>query len=324
VRVVRDAGFDMIAGFFTSWTASPVVGPKLKAALEEGLEGRPELPFVMVCQGGPEVSAEYEALGMLVFEDPTRAVRALARLADLSAGFRGAEVAALPEVGEVRLPREVVGEAEAKRVMAAAGIPVPEERVVASAEDAAAAAEAIGFPAVLKIVSPDITHKTEVGGVALGLPDAGAVREAAEAMLNRVRVEAPGARIEGLLVGRMAGEGVELIAGVRRDPVMGPVVMVGLGGVFTEVLRDVDVSLAPVTPAEARAALERLKGAALLKGARGRPPVDLDAAAEAISRLSVLAAREPEAFDSVEINPLLARPDGVAALDALIVPRGEA
>lgn len=322
VRIVRDAGFDMIAAFFTSWTASPVVGPRLRAALQEGLEGRPDMPFVMVCQGDDEMAAAYEAEGMLVFEDPSRAVRALARLAELAEGFRAAEqgAEAVPEV-DVRLPAGLVGEAEAKRVMAAAGIPVPEERVVATPEAAAEAAAEIGFPAVLKIVSPDIAHKTEVGGVALGLADADAVRAAAARMLDSVAEKAPGAKIDGLLVGRMAGEGVELIVGARRDPVMGPIVMVGLGGVFTEVLRDVDVSLAPVTRSEARAALERLRGAALLKGARGRPAVDMDAAADAISRLSALAAANAEGFESIEINPLLARADGVVALDALIVPR---
>lgn len=326
VEVVRAEGFDMVAGFFTSWTDSPVVGPKLRAALDAGLDGRPGMPFVMVCQGDAEMAASYEAAGMLVFEDPSRAVRALAGLATLAEGFRAADAApeGLPDIGEARLPAGPVGEAEAKALLARAGIPALPETVVQTPEEAARAASDFGFPAVLKIVSPDIAHKTEAGGVALGLADAEAVRAVAEEMLATVAQRAPGARIDGLLVSRMAGEGVELIVGARRDPVMGPIMVVGLGGVFTEVLRDVDVSLAPVTPSQARAALERLRGAALLKGARGRPPVDLDAAAEAVSRLSVLAARDPEAFDSVEINPLLAAPDGVLALDALITPRSEA
>ncbi len=207
--------------------------------------------------------------------------------------------------------------------MAAAGIPIPAEEVVQTPETAAEAAARIGFPTVLKIVSPDIAHKTEVGGVRLNLPDAEAVREAAAQMLASVAAKAPNARIEGLLVGRMAGEGVELILGARRDPVMGPVVLVGLGGVFTEVMRDVALALAPVSHAEAREMLEGLRGAALLKGARGKPPVDLDAAADAIRRLSALAASDPDGFESLEINPLLVQETGALALDALIEPRAE-
>jgi acyl-CoA synthetase (NDP forming) len=173
----------------------------------------------------------------------------------------------------------------------------------------------------MKIASPDIAHKTEVGGVALNLVDANAVRAAAEAMLASVAEKKPGARIDGFLISPMAGDGVELIVGVRRDAVMGPVAMVGLGGIFTEVLKDVAVGLAPLTPGEAERLIASLRGAALLGGVRGRPPSDIGAAADVISRLSVLASSQPDAFDSIEINPLLVRTSGAVALDALIVPR---
>ena len=175
---------------------------------------------------------------------------------------------------------------------------------------------------MLKIVSPDLPHKTEVGGVRLNVPPL-EMETAAREMLESVARNAPHARIEGLLVGPMAGEGVELIVGARRDPVMGPVMLIGLGGVFTEVLKDVAVELAPLSPAQALAALNGLRGAALLHGARGKAPVDVQAAAEAISRLSALAAADPDGFESLEINPLLVMPEGVLALDALIEPRKE-
>lgn len=139
-------------------------------------------------------------------------------------------------------------------------------------------------------------------------------------MRARVAEAVPGARIDGLLVARMAGAGVELILGARIDPVMGPIVLVGLGGIFVEVMQDVVVELAPIGPARARAMLDRLRGRALLAGVRGRPAVDLDAAAMAIARLSVVAADNADRFSSIEINPLLIQETGAVALDALVLP----
>ncbi|MGR3454509.1 acetate--CoA ligase family protein, partial [Pseudooceanicola sp.] len=177
-----------------------------------------------------------------------------------------------------------------------------------------------GGPVVLKILSPDIAHKTEVGGVALNLRGAGPVRAAAQRMLEEIPAKVPDARIDGLLVSPMAGEGVELIVGTHRDPVMGPMVMVGLGGVLAEVLKDVALARAPVTAEEALGLLARLRGGAILDGVRGRPGVDRKAVADVIARLSVLAAANADSVESIEINPLLARPDGAVALDALILP----
>lgn len=317
-----DGGYDMLVSFFTSWTASPVLGPKVQKAIVEGVTGQEPKPVVLVCQGSDEVLASYEEHGILTFEDPSRAIGALGHLARFAEAVRrAAEEDPLPAVSEdIVLQGRPVGEGEAKAILSAAGIPVLAEELAADPKEAVEAAQRLGMPIALKIASPDILHKTEVGGVALGLADAAAVRSAAETMLASVREKAPGARIEGMLVSPMAGEGVELVVGVRNDPVMGPLILVGLGGIFVEVLKDVALDMAPVGPARAKAMIEGLKGAALLKGVRGRPAVDIDAAADAVSRLSVLAARNPGTFDSIEINPLLVRPKGAVALDALIVP----
>jgi succinyl-CoA synthetase beta subunit len=156
----------------------------------------------------------------------------------------------------------------------------------------------------------------------LGLTTADAVRDAARRMLTEIPALMPDAQIEGVLVTPMAGEGVELILGTQRDPIMGPMVMIGMGGILAEVAPDVVLARAPVTPDQALDMLGRLRAAALLDGVRGRPAVDKAAVADAISRLSVLAYANAEQIESIEINPLLARDDGVLALDALIVPRG--
>ncbi len=316
--MAASGAFDMTAAFFTSWTASPVIGPVIREAVGARAPGA---PFALVCQGDEATLAGYEAEGCLVFEDPSRAVRALAHLARAGEAARREAAPDPPPAPSVRLDGRPMGEAEAKAVLARAGIETPPEATARTPAEAAEAARAIGFPVALKIVSPDLAHKTEAGGVALGLRDAAAVEEAASAMLARVGRAAPEARLEGLLVSCMAGEGVELIVGARVDPVMGPIVVAGLGGILVEVLRDVATELAPIGPRRARAMLGRLRGAGLLEGVRGRPALDLEAAADALARLSALLAANADVLDSIEINPLLVRARGAVALDALIVPR---
>ena len=320
LEVVASSGAaDMTAAFFTSWTAQPAMASTIREAVRAAR--RPGAPFALVCQGDDATLAAYEAEGCPVFEDPSRAVRALAHLARIGEAMRREEPPDPPPVLDVRLGARAMGEAEAKAALARAGIEVPPEAVARTPAEAAQAAGRVGFPVALKVVSADLPHKSDVGGVALSLADAAAVEAAAEAMLARVMGAAPEARLEGLLVSRMAGEGVEVIVGARVDPVMGPLVVVGLGGVFVEVLRDVVTEPAPIGPRRARAMLARLRGAALLAGTRGRPPLDLDAAADAVARLSALAADNEDVLGSIEINPLLVRERGAVALDALIVPR---
>ncbi|MFT6774461.1 MAG: acyl-CoA synthetase (NDP forming) [Paracoccaceae bacterium] len=320
--MLTDGGYDLLAGFFTSWTASPVFGPKVRAALTEALSGNAK-PFALVGQASPDQMDAYEADGIIVFEDPSRAVAALASLARFARAFDTPEddPADLPDIGAIPVPARAIPEDEGKALLARAGIGVLTEEVAVTPALAAAAAVRLGLPVAMKIVSPDIAHKSEVGGVALGLNDAAAVEAAAHAMLATVAALAPNAAITGLLIAPMAGEGVELIVGAHRDPVLGMMALVGLGGIFAEVMKDTVTAPAPVTPARAEAMLRSLRGAALLDGVRGRPAVDIKAVADAVSRLSVLAARNEATLDGIEINPLLARPDGAVALDALFTPR---
>jgi len=180
--------------------------------------------------------------------------------------------------------------------------------------------ELIGDRLVLKIVSPQITHKTEVGGVMLDVPaaEAGA---AYDRLIERVKARAPGATLDGVLMSPMVRGGVEMILGVQDDAVFGPVVLLGLGGIFVEVLRDVTFRIAPFGVEEAHRMIGELRGATILEGARGQPPADLDALATALSRLSLFAAAQRGRFTSIDINPLLVRAkgEGAAALDALIL-----
>jgi succinyl-CoA synthetase beta subunit len=190
------------------------------------------------------------------------------------------------------------------------------EQACASAEDAVAAAQRFGFPVVAKILSPDILHKSEIGGVILDLADADAVRAAHATLLARAAERAPGARIEGVLVAKQVKGAVEMALGIARDPVFGPVAMVGLGGVFIEILKDVAFRRCPFDETQAEAMIRGLKGFPLLDGARGRPRADVKALAAALAALSRFAAGADERLLSVDINPLLVLPEGQGAFAA--------
>lgn len=301
--------------------------PRLRRVYTEALvAARTRFPdrILAVCMHGPpDAAAELSAMGFVVTDGVDACCAALAGLAGLHEALETTTPAACPPPDAAPLPPEALRtEAGAKAALAAAGVPVLPERVVTGPDEAATAATALGFPVALKIVSPDLPHKTEAGGVTLALADPAAVREAASAMLSRVRQSAPAARIEGLLVAPMVSGGTELIVGSTQDPVFGPVIMAGLGGIFAEILRDVAVRPAPVTEAEAADMLRSLKAFAVLDGARGRPRADLAAAASAVAAVSRFAAAHAAQVASVDINPLLVRPEGegAVALDALIVP----
>lgn len=214
--------------------------------------------------------------------------------------------------------RTALSEIESKKILEAIGIPsaIPEQ--AATADDAAAIATRIGFQVVLKVLSPDVTHKSEVGGVELNLRSAAEVREGFDRIRDALAKKQPGARFEGVAVQPMARPGLELIAGIVRDERFGPLIVVGLGGIFVELLKDTALRLAPVDAKEARAMLLSLRGAAMLHGARGGVAVDIDAIANAIARLSEFAAATPE-IKEMDLNPIVAYPSGVIALDARVL-----
>ena len=207
-------------------------------------------------------------------------------------------------------------ESEAKRVLAVYDVPVVEERLAKTVEEARAAARAFGYPVVMKAESPTILHKTELGVVKLGIADdAALVRAYAE-----IEAAAKGHELRGVLVQPMI-PGVEVIVGARVDPVVGPVVLVGSGGVLVKLMQDSVAALAPVSVAEANAMLARLKGYKLLTGFRGSAPVDLEALADAIARLSELASDLVTEIEALDVNPLRCDGERVLAVDALIMPR---
>jgi acyl-CoA synthetase (NDP forming) len=213
-----------------------------------------------------------------------------------------------------------VTEREAKEILALYGVPVVGERLTQTEYEAVSAAAALGFPVVIKVESPDLPHKTEAGVIRLNLRTDDDVRTAyAEVMANAAKVSPP-PRINGVLVQPMVPQGVELVIGARNDPLFGPLIVVGLGGILVEVLQDSALSPAPVTAHQAQAMLRRLKGFKLLQGFRGMAAVDVNKLADIISRVSRFAADQRDQVAELDINPLICNGDRIVAVDALIVP----
>ncbi|MCC2669887.1 MAG: bifunctional acyl-CoA synthetase/GNAT family N-acetyltransferase, partial [Armatimonadetes bacterium] len=218
----------------------------------------------------------------------------------------------------------VLPEATSKAVLEAYGIPVTRTLIAGCEQEAVEAAEGLGYPVVLKVVSPQITHKTDVGGVVLNVEHEAGVREGFRRIEAAVRRQRPEARFDGVSVQRMIAEaGVELILGARKDPVLGAVIMVGLGGVTAELLQDRALGLPPLNERLARQMLESLRAWPLLQGYRGRPGVDLDRLTEVLVRFSYLIANHPEIAE-LDVNPLRATPAEVIALDARVILDREA
>jgi acyl-CoA synthetase (NDP forming) len=212
-------------------------------------------------------------------------------------------------------------EREAKKVLALYGVPVVGERVAQSAQEAVNAAGALGYPVVLKVESPDLPHKTEAGVVRLNLRDSDEVRAAYQTIMAKANAATPPPRINGVLVQTMMPQGVEMVVGARIDPLFGPLVVVGLGGILVELLQDSTLAPAPVTHAEALGLLTQLKGARLLDGFRGMPSVDCNHLADVICRVAAFAADHRGIIAELDVNPLICTGEHITAVDALIVPK---
>jgi acetyltransferase len=214
-------------------------------------------------------------------------------------------------------------EDEVKTLLRLHGIEASAERLATDAEAAVAAAQELGFPVALKIQSPDILHKTEIGGLLLNLAEADAVRQGFATLMERAKERAPDAKLRGVLVQRMAPRGVEVIIGAVRDATFGPLMMVGLGGIAVELFKDVAYRPAPVSREEARRMLDELRSAPLLRGFRGGPPLDVDALAGLVAEISQIVASLADEIAEFELNPVIlhANGHGLTIADALLMRR---
>lgn len=325
--MLAEGGYGAIVVFLTNVFYSDVLRRPMFDCFANIRRGYPDATIGLCTITPDDVRSGLEALGYPVLDEPVRMVDTLAALARFERSFSESRssVPGAAHDPSLVLPVRARNEFDAKQALARAGFPVVEERLVTTRDAATGACEELGYPVALKIASPDIPHKSEIGGVVLGLDGAGRVEAAFDALMARAREKAPLARLDGVVVARMAPPGVETILGTSHDPVFGPVVMFGLGGVFVEALRDVTLRVAPFDVDEARRMIGEIRAAAVLDGMRGQAAADKDALARALARLSGIAAANADTIHSIDVNPFIVLPDGDGALavDALIVPRQE-
>lgn len=290
---------------------------------------RGEKPILVSFMGGADVMPgreELVAANLPDYPSPERAVAALKAMLDYSRWLtRPPRVITRFRVNRRRAQRIIarhlkvgqlqVGEAQAKEILRAYDFNVPAGQLAMNVDEAVDFADRAGYPVAMKIASPDIIHKSDIGGVKLGLDSAEAVRDAFDLMMMRVRQRVPTARIEGVYLETMVKRGREIILGMTRDPQFGPMLMFGLGGIFVEVMKDVTFHIAPITKEESMQMLQSTKSFALLKGVRGQASVDLDAIAEALQRISQLVTDFPQIVE-MDINPFIVGTVGTESIAA--------
>jgi acyl-CoA synthetase (NDP forming) len=217
--------------------------------------------------------------------------------------------------------RTLLTEIESKVLLSEAGIPVIQTRLATSKQEAIGMSKKLGFPVALKIVSPEITHKSDAGGVKLGLKTSRQVEAAYEEILSAVKQKYPHAVIDGISVQKMARPGIEVIVGMTKDAQFGPVLMFGLGGILVELLKDVSFRIVPLEREDAREMIREIKGYPLLEGYRGREPADLSALEEILFKVSRFVDDHPE-IKELDLNPIFAYKDGAVAVDARVILEG--
>jgi acetate---CoA ligase (ADP-forming) len=320
--IMGDTNYDSHVFYLAGLAASPVLGATAKEMFERIRSRYPDEVMLLSMFENEKVSTEYAAMGYPFFGDPSLAVRALRGLVHFGEVFaRGTPDAppALPSTA-MALPSKALAEHEALACLSSAGIAVARNRLVTDAVSAVAAAQELGPAVVMKIASSVITHKSDIGGVLVNIRGDADVAAGFETLMERGRAHAPEAALDGVLVAEMIQGGVETVLGVVRDPLFGPAVMFGLGGILVEVLGDVTFRLAPFGVDEAHRMINEIKGRAVLDGVRGAPASDIDSLAQTLAALSVFASEHADALDSIDINPFIVLPQGGVAVDALIVP----
>jgi acetyltransferase len=292
----------------------------LLAGVFEEIHQSTDKPFVVAWLGAPDAAIErLAALGIPLLRSGEAAIEALAGLAAVSEWQRAAssqphavQLASIPQVDDGQ-----VATIDATDWLLAHGVSVAPAQLATDLQEAMRALQVLGPPVALKIESPDILHKTEAGGVQLGIQDGSSLCAAYEQMLESVLAYAPTARIRGVVVQRMAHPGVECVIGLSQDPVFGPVVMVGLGGVWIEVLKDVTFARCPVSAQQAMDLIHTLRGVSLLKGFRGAPPADIQALADLVSQVSAIGAALGDRLGELDLNPVFVHAKGVTAVDVV-------
>jgi acetyltransferase len=308
------------------------------ADLLASFAGNVDMPVVAAFVGGKDCRQGIDILrraGIPNYESPDRAMRALSGMVQYTRmnARRDEEPPVVVEGDKERVRRLLDGiraqdraalsEDEGKQILRAYGIPVPVEIVAKDTKEAVEAADRIGYPVVMKIASPDIAHKTDVGGVAVGVANAEEVKKQFSLIVSRSKNKMPDARIDGVVICQMMS-GREVIIGMVRDPQFGPVITFGLGGIFVEIMKDVTQRIAPLTEAQVTKMISSIRAFPILSGARGRKPADIKSLKNVIYRVAQISLDFPE-ISELEINPVMVADEGkgCGAVDALVTIRRE-
>ena len=316
--VAEGGRYGAIALFTAAGAFSPVFWPAIRDSAR-ALAGRPGMAVTISGMVTDEQRRELMQLGCLVFEEPTHAIEAISNLNRFVRVCANARDASTPVVTNMALPRAgALNEAESLAFLEQAGVRTAPYAVALSADEAAAITQRFDAPVAIKVLSRDLMHKSDVGGVRLNVRGADAARAAFDAIKSDVTRMAPGAAFEGVIVAKMVKPVLECMAGARLDPVFGPVVAFGLGGTEVEWLNRVALVTAPTHPRRVRALLERLDIPRRLDGWRGGPKVPVDGLVDAVCGVAQLAAAAGKRLVNLEINPLMVTTEGVFAADAVV------
>jgi acyl-CoA synthetase (NDP forming) len=315
--------YGSVVAFLAGGVGAPRIWPGLQETVEALHRGGTAAPLLFSGLVDDDKRRWLEARGALVFREPAQAVEAVAVLARAAAQAASAPTdcaAPVPALPLPDIPRDStsLSEFESMQWLAACGIPTAPHGLARDADEAVRIAEAIGYPVAIKLCSPDILHKSDVGGVVLNVADAQAARAAFAQVQAAAANHVTPARFDGALVARMVRGWGELMVGVRRDPVFGLVALAGIGGTAVEIFRQTAFGLAPLSHARARTMLRASRAESLLSGHRGHPAIDADAVAEVLMRVSEAAAALGARLDTLELNPLIVTAQGVVAADAVI------
>ena len=316
-------GYDALIGFWTTVPGSPILSNPLLASLKQAMKGYEDKLFINCMVAPEDIVKTYENEGFLCIEDPTRAVVAMSALMFFGEKFNEKNVINNFNKNDfsVQIPNKKLNEFDCSKILRNAGLPIVPSVLIHSAGELSSIFKRDNGKYVMKIVSSDIQHKTDIGGVILNIENINDAHKAYEKILSNVKKNAPEAIIDGVMVSPMIKGGIECILGAKIDPVFGPIVMFGLGGIYAEVMKDIAFAEAPLSEKKAEKMIASLKGRDLFYGTRGQLSVDIKSLVKLIVSMSNFIAANSDKVDQVEMNPVLVSEKQIIALDALIITK---
>ena len=316
-------GYDALIGFWTTVPGSPILSKPLLESLKKAMKGYDDKLFINCMVANEDIVKTYENARFLCIEDPTRAVVAMSALMFFGEQFKDKHVVNDFNKKDfvVQIPNKKLNEVDCSQILRNFGLPIVTSTLIRNKDELKSIFNEDNNKYVMKIVSPDIQHKTDVGGVKLNIGNIDNAIKCYEEIHLNIKNNAPNAVVDGVMVSPMVKGGIECILGAKIDPVFGPIVMFGLGGIYAEVMKDIAFAEAPISHKKAEKMIMSLQGKDLFYGARGQSSIDIEALKEIIVNLSNFIAANSNQIDQVEMNPVLVSDKQVIALDALIVTK---